>query len=129
MRALDQIDADMLALQPERSRVEKAYAILVRERRLAMKERNRSIVKDFDAGHTPKKIATDYAMPENTVRTIIWQAGRRVYKTKTPISHLPADQQRLYDKLRRNGHGPGAARQMATLTRGTAEPAGGVGLP
>lgn len=125
-RTVPKIDADLAAWQAEWRVLEARRDVLMRERRSAVKVRNRAIIADFDAGHTPKRIAVDHGMPPNTVRTIIWQAGRKVYKTKTPISHLPADQQRIYAQLRRNGHGPGVARQMATApsTRGAAEPAG-----
>lgn len=115
MRPLAHIDAELAAVRDEAARLARIHDALIEERNQVLPLRNRAIVSAFDAGHTVKRIAFDLDETVNAVWQVLRRAGRSARSRRLPVSHLPAEQQRLYHKARAIGHGPGVARQMATL--------------
>lgn len=118
-RSIADIDTELDAVHRERCKLEDIHDALQRERRTAIAARNRAMIADFDAGHTVRRIAADHAVPLMTAYNILRDAGRRSRDRVTPISHLPAEQQRAYHKARAFGIEPDAARQMATTAART----------
>lgn len=126
-RTVTTIDEELAAVRLELAQIQIIHGALLDERKSALPVRARAIIRDFDAGHGIKTIACDLDTTVNAVWQVLRKAGRTAKSRAVPITHLPAEQQRAYHKARRMGHGHGVARQMATLTRGTAEPAVSVG--
>ncbi len=113
MRTIADIDEELDAVGAELARVSTMLDRLRLERTLAVRQRNAAMCADFDAGLSMRDIAARHGVKPGFANGILWRHGRRVYKRKKPISHLPAEQQRLYHKARHAGIGPAAARQIA----------------
>lgn len=76
--------------------------------------RDPAIVAASLRGESVKAIAAQMGLTVNTVYGVLDRNDLQLRKRVTPISHLPAEQQRMHDKLRSAGYGPGVARQLAT---------------
>lgn len=83
------------------------------ERVRARKQIMRAILADFRAGMAIADIAERHFLKPTAIYGVIHRAGLKVLHGKIPISHLPADRQRLYFKLRRAGLDKDEARRAA----------------
>jgi hypothetical protein len=85
----------------------------MRRRTPSLDARDATILAAFDAGERTRTISTRLGLTKNVVNGVLAKHERRVRKTVTPISHLPAVQQRAYVKMRRHGIAPQEARATA----------------
>ena len=110
MRTVAAIRHDLNAAQ---GRVAKLQAELRRALAADRTARDREIVRAFTAGERVKDIAKRLGLTLNATYGVLYRHDLSTRERVTPINHLPPEVQREYEKLRRNGHGPGAARAIA----------------
>lgn len=109
-RTLADIDSDLATTRRD---FDIRWRALSRERGGAIVARDKDILAAFDAGESAKATAARLELTLNTVYGVLDRNERWSTDRRTPITHLPAEQQREYAKLVSNGMPARSARAIA----------------
>lgn len=114
MRDLATIEAELKAASYEAEKLKGIVSALHKERLEVLRCRELAILEDFDAGLSRPDMMRKHGINSNTLGSIMHRNGRHYRVKVTPITSMPAEQQRHYAKLRRIGVPKRAALQAAS---------------